>query len=165
VGGRVAPLEASLGSQGRAGRRYNGIVDKLVRILLLACGAVSVALGVLGMFLPLVPTTPFLLLAAWCFARSSERLHRRLTGNRWFGPILRDYSAGRGVPRRVKAVAVATLWPAIAVACVLAPLWPARALMVAVAAAVTVHILRLPSCTEAARGSRPPGREPRYSEE
>ena len=117
------------------------------------------------MFLPLVPTTPFLLLAAWCFARSSERLHRRLTGNRWFGPILLDYSAGRGVARRVKVMALATLWPAIVVACVLAPQWPARALMAVVAAAVTAHILRLPSGTEAALHSGSAGRAPLYSEE
>ena len=111
----------------------------------MAVGVASVVLGVLGMFLPVLPTTPFLLLAAFCFSRSSERMHRWLTGNRWFGPILHNYQTGRGIPRRAKCLALMTLWPTICVAAVLIPHWPVKALVVAIAAAVTVHILRLPT--------------------
>lgn len=111
----------------------------------MAVGVASVALGVLGMFLPVLPTTPFLLLAAFCFSRSSERLHRWLTGNRWFGPILHSYQTGRGIPRRAKTLAMVTLWPTIAIAAFVLPFWPVKALVVAIAAAVTLHILRLPT--------------------
>lgn len=102
------------------------------------------ALGVVGIFLPLLPTTPFLLLAAACFAKSSDRMHRWLLDNRWFGNYIRDYREGRGVPLRAKAVALVTLWASMGYAvfyCV--PLFAVKVLLVAVAAAVSVHLLRL----------------------
>lgn len=64
-----------------------------------ALGFFFVGLGALGVFLPLLPTTPFLLLAAGCFARSSEKWHAWLRDSRLFGPILRDWEARRCIPR------------------------------------------------------------------
>lgn len=80
---------------------------------LLAAGWISVVLGTVGIFLPLLPTTPFLLLAAVCFARSSERAHRWLLGHRYFGSFLRDYLAGCGISLRAKVTALALLWVTI----------------------------------------------------
>ncbi|MFC0253451.1 YbaN family protein [Massilia consociata] len=76
-------------------------------------GACAVVLGVLGIFLPLLPTTPFLLLASWCFARGSERLHRWLLSHRVFGEYLRNFEAGHGIPLKAKIVATVLLWTSL----------------------------------------------------
>jgi uncharacterized membrane protein YbaN (DUF454 family) len=79
-------------------------------------GVLAVVLGVLGIFLPLLPTTPFLLLASWCFARGSTRLHRWLLSHPWFGDYLRNFEAGRGIPLRAKIVATVLLWSSLLLA-------------------------------------------------
>ena len=92
--------------------------------LLIILGAVSLGLGVAGMFLPVLPTTPFLLLTAWCWMKGAPRLH-----------------AWKCISRRVKAVSVTTLWLTIALSIFLVhQLW-LRVLLAAIAAGVTVHIL------------------------
>ncbi|MGB9988353.1 YbaN family protein [Pseudoduganella rhizocola] len=73
-------------------------------------GIIAVALGILGIFLPLLPTTPFLLLASACFARGSTRLHNWLRTNPVFGKYLRDYEDGRGLPVRGKVVILLLMW-------------------------------------------------------
>ncbi|MBT6146043.1 MAG: YbaN family protein, partial [Gemmatimonadetes bacterium] len=73
-----------------------------MRILFFVIGTMSVVAGVVGILLPLIPTTPFLLLAAWCYARSSERFYRLLLSNRWLGPYIRNYRDGRGMSLRAK---------------------------------------------------------------
>jgi hypothetical protein len=74
----------------------------LTRGLLIAAGLLCVALGVVGLVLPLLPTTPFMLLAAACFARSSPRFHAWLLGHRWFGPPIRDWQQYRAIRPPVK---------------------------------------------------------------
>jgi uncharacterized membrane protein YbaN (DUF454 family) len=98
--------------------------------------------------LPVLPTTPFLVLAALCFARSSMRCHRWLLTNRVFGRYLNDYICGLGVSRRVKAGVLVFLWGVITVSAVVFVdrLW-LRVLLFAVAAGVTVHLLLLKSRT------------------
>ncbi|MCI5105875.1 MAG: YbaN family protein [Pseudomonadales bacterium] len=78
--------------------------------LLVIAGVVSLALGIVGAFLPLLPTVPLVLLSAFCFARSSERLHQWLLNHRVFGRIIRDFEAGRGVERRIKLRAIVLIW-------------------------------------------------------
>jgi uncharacterized protein len=80
-----------------------------LRWLLLVLGLVFTATGLLGVLLPLLPTTPFLLLAAACFARSSPRCHRWLMDHRLFGPTIRQWQTERTLPRRSKYLAVALL--------------------------------------------------------
>lgn len=77
-------------------------------------GVLAVALGILGIFLPLLPTTPFLLLASACFARGSVRLHRWLLGHRVFGKYLANFEAGHGIPLKGKIVATVMLWGSMA---------------------------------------------------
>ncbi|MBL0010085.1 MAG: YbaN family protein [Nitrosomonas sp.] len=74
----------------------------LVRIMYLGAGFLALLLGVLGAVLPVLPTTPFVLLAAACFARGSEHFHRKLLENRIAGPIIREWSIYHSIPRRVK---------------------------------------------------------------
>ena len=77
-------------------------------------GVLAVVLGILGIFLPLLPTTPFLLLASACFARGSVRLHRWLLRHPVFGEYLANFEAGRGIPLRAKIVATVMLWGSMA---------------------------------------------------
>lgn len=76
------------------------------RTLYKVAGFILVGLAVLGIFLPLLPTTPLLLLAAACFSRSSERWHHWLLNHRTFGPIIRNWQERRCMPRRAKGVAI-----------------------------------------------------------
>ncbi|MGB1840939.1 MAG: YbaN family protein [Longimicrobiales bacterium] len=109
-------------------------------------GAVSVALGVIGIFVPLWPTTCFLLLAGWCFARSSLRAERWLHENRLFGRYLSDYREHGMISSRVRATSVATLWVFIVISGILlaSQLW-AVALLLLIAIAITVHLYSLPT--------------------
>ncbi|RMQ42533.1 hypothetical protein ALQ04_00618 [Pseudomonas cichorii] len=115
---------------------------RLVRYLLVAVGWTSVALGVIGIFLPVLPTTPFLLLAAACFARSSPRFYRWLVNHKQLGPWIRDYLAGNGIPLKGKVYAIALMWASIGLSCYLVPLPWARGFMLASAVLVTIYILR-----------------------
>ncbi|MEB2869112.1 YbaN family protein [Pseudomonas rhizosphaerae] len=113
-----------------------------LRYLLLGVGCASVCLGVIGVFLPIMPTTPFLLLAAACFARSSPRFHAWLLGHPQLGPLLKSYLNGEGIPLKAKVLSIGSMWVSIAVSCWFVP-WPwVRVLLVAVALAVTVYIAR-----------------------
>ncbi len=116
------------------------------RLILTACGLLCVGLAVLGWILPIMPATPFLLLAAGCFARSSPRLHRWLHENRLFGRYLRDYEGGRGLPWTWKAGTLALIWGSVALSAtfVARAMW-LRLLLGAVALGVSWHILRLPT--------------------
>lgn len=78
----------------------------LRQTLLVAAGLVALGLGLIGIVLPGLPTTPFVLLAAACFARASPRLHRWLTNHRYLGPMVRDWEANRSLPLRVKWIAI-----------------------------------------------------------
>ncbi len=74
------------------------------RPLYLIAGILSLILGLIGVLLPLLPTTPFVLLAAFCFSRSSEALHRKLLANRLFGPLIRDWEENGIIPFKVKCL-------------------------------------------------------------
>lgn len=117
---------------------------KLFKPLLIAAGSVCVALGVVGIFVPLLPTTPFLLLAAICYARSSPRLLHWLLHNRWFGRSIRDYREGRGIPRREKILTITLLWLTIGASIVFLvdSLW-IRVVLFAIALAVTAYLVRI----------------------
>jgi hypothetical protein len=78
----------------------------MLRTLYFVGGGISLVLGLAGIFLPLLPTTPFLLLSSYCFIRSSPRAHRWLLAHPWFGPPIRDWEEHRAVSRRVKLLAV-----------------------------------------------------------
>ncbi|MBN2201407.1 YbaN family protein [bacterium] len=115
-----------------------------VRMLLVAAGTACVGLGFIGMFLPVLPTTPFLLLAAACYARSSQRFYRWLMTNRWFGAILRNYREGRGLPLKQKITTLLLLWLTIGATAVFAvtSFW-IRFFLLIVAVGVTIHLLKI----------------------
>jgi uncharacterized membrane protein YbaN (DUF454 family) len=99
---------------------------------------------VIGIFLPVMPTTVFLLLAAACYARSSERFYQSLVTNRFLGHYIRNSREGRGLTRRQKATTLVLLWIGIgATAAFSIHAWWLRALLLLIAIAVTVHVARI----------------------
>ncbi|WP_096270899.1 YbaN family protein [Paucisalibacillus globulus] len=80
------------------------------RLLLVISGLLSLGLAVIGIFLPLIPTTPLLLLSAACFIRSSDRLYQWLITNKYLGPYIKNYREGKGIPLSAKIVGVSLLW-------------------------------------------------------
>jgi len=119
-------------------------LHQVVRGALIVFGTLFVGLGLLGIFLPVLPTTPFLLLAAVCYARSSQRFYDWLLNNRWFGEYIRNYREGKGVHLRHKVSALVLLWGTIGAAVLL---WVqngwVRALLLVIAVGVTIHLAQL----------------------
>lgn len=113
-----------------------------LRYTLLAIGWLSVALGVIGIFLPVLPTTPFLLLAAACFMRSSKRFYLWLINHPHLGPWIVDYLEGQGIPLKSKVYAIGLMWLSIGLSCYLVPLFWARAFMLTSAVLVSLYILK-----------------------
>lgn len=116
-----------------------------VRVLFVVAGSVSLVLGIIGIFVPLLPTTPFLLLASACYLRGSERLHRWLLSHGRLGAHIRAFEEGRGIPRRAKIVAIGALWISIAFGATKVESAIASGGMIAVAVGVAVYLLRLPT--------------------
>lgn len=85
-------------------------LNSALKIVLNIIGSVSLVLGVLGIFLPLLPATPFLLLASACYLRGSERLHRWLMNNRVLGTYIKNIQQRRGIPLRAKIITISILW-------------------------------------------------------
>ena len=118
-------------------------MNRAKKALLVAAGSVCLALAVLGVFLPLLPTTPFLLLASACYVRSSERLHGWLMGNRLLGGYIRNFRERRGIPLRGRVVTVVLLWlPLLYSVYRLDLLW-LELLLVVMGLAWSVFILRM----------------------
>jgi uncharacterized membrane protein YbaN (DUF454 family) len=119
---------------------------QVLRALLIGVGWLSVGVGVIGLFLPLVPTVPLLLLAAACFARSSERFHRWLVEHNHLGPLLRDYLQGAGIPLRAKLVAIGMVWVSVPTSAFIFVAVPwVRLLLLAIAAGITWYLVWLPT--------------------
>lgn len=104
-------------------------------------GLVAVVLAILGIFLPLLPTTPFLLLASACFARGSERLHGWLLANRLFGTTIRDFEQGKGIPRKAKITALVLLWVSLVYSVFQSSSIVLMSLLIAIGIGVTSYLL------------------------
>jgi uncharacterized membrane protein YbaN (DUF454 family) len=128
-----------------------------LRWVLLVGGWVFVLLGVAGALLPVLPTTPFILLAAACFARSSERFYAWLLDNRVFGPLIRDWRAHRAMPRHAKRVAIAAIVVFLGSSAVFFVENPwGRAALVATGVALVTFLLRIPNREDVAPDEPPP---------
>jgi len=125
----------------------NKYIDSFaLRCILIAIGWLSIILGVIGIFVPVLPTVPFLLLAAACFARSSERFYNWLINHKQLGPLIHDYLSGTGMPLRAKISALILIWLSILIsAFILVHLFWVRFLLLGIATCLTFYLLRLPT--------------------
>lgn len=114
----------------------------MLKHLLNTIGIIAVGLGLLGIFLPLLPTTPFLLLASACFARGSTRLHTWLRSNPMFGRYLSDWEDGKGIPVRGKAVVLIVMWASMAYSITRVPYLILQILLGCIGLCVSVYLLR-----------------------
>ncbi len=119
--------------------------EKLLKSLLLAIGWISVVLGVLGIFLPLLPTTPFLLLAAACFVRSSPKFYQWLVDHPRLGSYILHYLNGEGIPKRAKFVSIMMIAGTISFSIWLVPILWVKVLLLVIALSVSTYILRQPT--------------------
>src|SRR3990170_5888325 len=122
-------------------------VQAVKKALLFAAGTASLVLGAIGVVVPGVwPTVPFLLLAAACYCRSSERMYKWLIYNRLFGEYIKNYREGKGIPFKTKIIAVTMLWISISISAIfLVPVLIVQVLLLVIAITVSIHILRLPT--------------------
>lgn len=114
------------------------------RYCLVGLGCLSIVLGVVGIFLPILPTTPFILLGAWSFARSSEHFHLWLLNHRRLGPIVHAWQSGEGIPRKVRNRVLLLLWfSMLSTALLIAKLWLVLVLLL-VGTSTTIYLMRQP---------------------
>lgn len=124
----------------------NHVKSDLLRWILICCGWFSIVAGAVGLFLPLVPTVPFLLLAAACFARSSVRFHTWLIEHNHLGPLVRDYLNGGGIPLKAKQMAIGMVWVSFPTSAFLfVPVTWLKIVLLAVATGITLYLLALPT--------------------
>ena len=104
-------------------------------------GTIAVALAIAGVFLPLLPTTPFLLLASACYMRGSTRLHRWLTHNRMLGPYIAAIENRSGMPRSAKVVALLLMWASLSYSIYIVPTAWAKAGLAAMGMCISLYIV------------------------
>ncbi len=114
-------------------------------VLWVVAGSLSLLVGAIGIILPLVPTTPLLLLSAYCYARGSERFHHWLLHNRVCGSYIRDYQEGRGIPMRTKIWTLVVLWGTIGFSMYIVDILHVRLFLPVIATAVSIHVMTRPT--------------------
>ena len=119
------------------------------RYIYLIVGSLALAAGILGVFLPILPTTPFVLLAAWCFLRSSEKLYEWVINNETFGPTVLNFQQGKGITQKTRIRAIVMMWVTISVSAYffVSNLY-VIALMYLIAISVSLYLFRLPTVIE-----------------
>jgi hypothetical protein len=113
------------------------------KYMLIFLGSVSLVLGVIGMFLPVLPTTSFLLLSSYCYVRSSPRLYSWLIHHRIFGRYIYNYLTYRAIPKRTKVFTVVFLWATLLLSMSLVSSMYLRLFLFAVGIGVSIHVLTL----------------------
>lgn len=115
----------------------------LKKSLLVIAGTLSLVVGVIGIFLPLLPTTPLLLLAAYCYLKSSDKLYNRLINSKRLGPYIKNYIEKKAVKKKVKYSALAFLWTSLIISIILIDNIYIRLLLGLIGIAVSTHIVLL----------------------
>lgn len=120
----------------------------LSKEFLILVGVLSVGLGTAGIFLPLLPTTPFLLLAAACFSRSSDKLYQWLIGHKWFGRYIKNYREHKAIPILSKIIILLLLWCTLGYTTIwIISALAVRILLLLIGVGVTIHVLSLKTLT------------------
>ena len=119
--------------------------EQTLKIFFIIVGWLSIILGVIGILLPLLPTTPFILLAAFCFARSSEKFHTWLLEHKLFGPIVQAWEEGKGIPKRTRNFAVLLMWSGMSLSAYLVWHIGATISLLIIGTCVSIYMFRLPS--------------------
>ena len=118
--------------------------DIILSRILVGSGTFFLVIGIIGIFIPILPTTPFLLLAAACYARGSKKFYNWLINNKWLGEYIKNYREGRGIPLTVKILSITFLWITIAFSTfVIVSIFLVQVILIIIAIVVTIHILTI----------------------
>ena len=118
--------------------------DKILKIILVVSGTFFLVLGIIGIFIPILPTTPFLLLAAACYARGSKKFYNWLINNKWLGEYIKNYREGRGIPSTIKIISIILLWITIIFSTIIIVTnYFIQIILIIIAFGVTIHILTI----------------------
>lgn len=117
-------------------------MNQIVKALLIVIGTFSIALGVIGIIVPLLPTTPLLLLGAACYIRSSEKLYKLLLRNKWLGGYIEDFQQKKGITLKNKVISITALWLSMGISLYfsISTLWMSI-LLVIIAVSVSAFIM------------------------
>jgi uncharacterized membrane protein YbaN (DUF454 family) len=121
----------------------NKTSNKILKLILIITGSLFVVIGIIGIFIPLLPTTPFLLLAAALFARSSDKFYKLITNNKWFGAYIKDYNEGKGIRLKVKISAIIILWISIIISVLFLKLLILKLSLMFIAVLATTYIISI----------------------
>lgn len=113
------------------------------KYLLIILGSLTLILGVIGIFIPVLPTTPFLLLASFCYLRSSERMYHWLINHKIFGAYIYSYMTYKAIPKKTKIGALIFLWSTLSISILLVTSLHIKIFLVAVGIGVTAHLMTL----------------------
>ena len=117
---------------------------KPIKVLLIATGTFFIGLGIVGIFVPVLPTTPFLLISATLYAKSSKSFYNWLVNNKILGRYIKNYREGKGIPLKLKIITIALLWITIGCSAIFAiDIFWVRVILVIIAIGVTIHIIRI----------------------
>ena len=132
-----------MGGEERDDSRVSG---KMMRGVYIVVGTIALVIGAIGLFLPVIPTTPLVILAAACYYRGSDRLHNWILSSRWFGETVKNYQEGRGLTRDTKVRAISMMWAMILISAwfFVSNLF-VRVAIICVAIGVTVYLIKLPT--------------------
>jgi len=118
--------------------------DSIKKVLLVISGTLFLVFGIIGIFIPLIPTTPFLLLAAACYIRGSKKFYNWLIKNRWLGDYIKNYQDGKGIPFNVKIITIIVLWLTIIISITLfVSNLIIQIILFIIAICVTIHIIKI----------------------
>ena len=118
-------------------------MNLIAKIILNTLGTVFVLIGILGVFLPLLPATPFLLLASACYVRGSQRLYGWLMNNKYLGPYIRNFREHRAMPVRAKIISIAILWISLVISIYRVDIFIIQSVLIVVGIGVTALILSI----------------------
>jgi uncharacterized membrane protein YbaN (DUF454 family) len=113
------------------------------KYLLIGAGSISLSIGVIGIFIPLLPTTPLLLLSSYCYLKSSNRLYEKLINHKILGSYLHNYMNHKAIDKKTKIIAITTLWISLGISILIAPLFIVKVLLGLIGLGVTLHLMGL----------------------
>ncbi|MDD2484163.1 MAG: YbaN family protein [Eubacteriales bacterium] len=118
-------------------------MDSIKKYLYIIVGSVSLILGIVGVFLPVLPTTPFLLLSSFCYVRSSQRMYHWLINHKIFGAYIYNYLTYKAIPKKTKVGAILFLWTTLIISMIIVKYLHIRLFLIVVGLAVSTHLLML----------------------
>lgn len=116
-----------------------------MKILFNLAGFTSLGIGIAGIFLPLIPTVPLMLAAAYFFAKGSDKFYKWLINHKIFGKYIRDYKSGSGIPKHAKIKAILLVWTSITISIIIVKVQVVRILLLLISIALTYYLFNLPT--------------------